>query len=347
MTTDFLELETLIPSYKKMIGSESFDSDVYGNIPENDLLEWGHAALGRIHTAAQKVHKIAIIPVNEYRAKLPKGFLLVVQAAYRIEPSKPSFREQVSQWTENLLEGCKLEIDLICPSCKKNDCNCDTQVVEVDVNRIYKEAHPEYYYGYLKHFYAYGNTFSRNEKGCVYSDEFKLMRRTMDGMTRIPYHIGNCVNIQVDSPIEYEIHPVGTELQISTTFKKGEILLSYISEKTGRDGYRMVPNTEAAIQAVLTSIDERVAYRQWRRSRSPQDRVDWQTINQLREDQIGRAVAELKIPDKDRWVNFLDTQWKQPLPFWHYDPQRNLHNPNLRDPGDYWGGVRKDYNFGY
>lgn len=332
-----------------MIGADSLSSDMYGGIPENDLMEWGHDALGRIHTATQKVHKIAVITIKDHRGILPRGFLAVIQAAYRQDPEVCCTREQVVQWTQDILDGsgCKIVIDLECPSCHhaNKDCTCDVPVVEVDANRIYRDAHPEQYYGYLKHFYAYGNTFARGT-GCAYTNEFQLMRRTSNEFYNIPYHIGDCVNFKVDSPIEYEIHPVGDTMQISTTFRDGEVLLSYMSEKTDSNGYRMVPNTSAAIAAVLAAIDERVSYRMWRSTRDAQDGTIWRTLMQERERLIGRAVAELKIPDQDKWINFLETNWKQTIPFWSYDRSRNLRSPGKEDLGNYWAGVRPYYNPG-
>lgn len=349
MTTDFVRLQTIIPDYKRLIGSEEIDNDVYGGISENDILAWGHDGTGLISTATQKVQRIMVVPIDQYRGKLPKGFLAVIQAAYRENPEKPCIREQVVQWTQETFDksGCKIVIDLDCPACSKVDCTCNNPIVEVDVNRIYQEAHPEYYYGYMRHFYAYGNTFNR-EQGCAYTNEFRLMRRTSNTFYGVPYHIGECVNFYVSSPVEYDIDFAGPDnLYISTSFKKGEVLLSYMSEKTDELGYRMVPNTPKAIEAVLHYIDERMAYKAWRRSGDPSKRVDWQILNGLRSEKIGKALAELKMPDQDKWKNFLATTWKQSIPFWHYDKSRNLYNPRETDNGHYWGMVRPDYNFNY
>lgn len=346
MTTDFLNLKTIVPDYKDLIGSESLDSNVYGGISENQILKYGHDAIGLISTATQKVQRIAVIPIDQYKGKLPRGFLAVVQAAYREEPEKHCSREQIVKWTQDTFDksGCKIEIELVCPACSNVECSCEQSFVEVDVNRIYEEAHPEYYYGYMKHFYNYGNTFSRGERGCCYTDEFKLMRRTSNVFYNVPYHIGECVNFNVNSPVEYDIDFSGDALYISTTFKKGEVLLSYISEKTDNTGYRMVPNTTKCIEAVLTYIDERMAYTAWRKSMDPGRRVDWQVLHALRSEKIGKAVAELKMPDQDKWKNFLATTWKQPIPFWHYDKSRNLYNPREQDLGYFWAGIRPDYN---
>lgn len=350
MTVNFISLESLIPSYKKMVGSESFDSDTYGNIPELDLLEWGNEAVGKLLTATQKVHKLVVLPVRDYRAMLPKGFLAVIQAAYRAYPEKRCRREEIVQWTQNVLDGsgCKVVIDLECPSCREVKCTCESPMVTVDVNEIFKASHPEYYYGYMANFTGYGNTFG-NEKACKYTDEFRLMRRTSNTFYNIPYHIGNCVNFSVDSAVEYDIHPVGVDgFQISTTFKEGEVLIAYISEYVDPQGWRMVPNVEEAIEAVLAYMDERVGYRYWRKNKGDQVAFrDYQMLKTLRSQALARAVSTLKMPDKDKWENFLNTHWKQLIPYWSYDSNRNLHNPNRRDPGDYWAGIRPDYNFGY
>lgn len=344
MTTDFIKIESILPDYRDLIGEDTLDSDTYGGISEDVILKWAHDGLGRIHTYSQKVHKIAVIPIEQYRGKLPGGFLYVVQAAYRIDPEgHRTAREQIVQWTQGTLDksGCKLIIDLECPACHQTECSCETPVVTVDVDRMFEEAHPEYYYGYMKHFYAYGNTFQRGEVGSCYTDQFKLMRRTSNEFYNIPYHIGDCVNFRVNSPVEYDI----SFPYISTSFKKGEVLLSYISEKTDEKGYRMVPNTTAAIEAVLACIDERIAYRDWRKTKNPQRRVDWLTLDAYRSKKIGQATGELKMPDQDKWKNFLATHWKQSIPFWNYDRSRNLFNPNETDNGYYWANVRPDYNF--
>lgn len=350
MTVDYLPIYTVLPSYKKMVGLEAFDSDTYGNIPEVDYLEWADQGIGRLITATQKDHKIAVIPIRDFRGKLPKGFIAAMECAYRAYPEKKCRRDQVVQWTQDIMDGsgCQVVIDLQCPACEKVDCTCDSPIVTVDVNEIFRASHPEHFYGYMAHFTGYGNTLG-GEKTCKYTDEFKLMRRTCHNFYNIPYHIGNCVNFNLDSPVEYDIHPVGVDgYQISTTFKEGEVLIAYISERVDHNGYRLLPNTVNAQDAVLASIDERVAYRYWRKNRGDTvARTDWQILEALRKEKIGRAVSELKVPDKDKWLNFLNTHWKQLIPYWEYDSNRNLHNPNRRDPGNYWAGIRPDYNFGY
>lgn len=41
---------------------------------------------------------------------------------------------------------------------------------------------------------------------CTLHPEFSLMRRTSNYFYNVPYHVNECININTDSMIEYDIH---------------------------------------------------------------------------------------------------------------------------------------------
>lgn len=341
MTVDYITLDTILQDYLDITGEESLDTTYYGGVKEEVILKWGNDAIERISNDTQHVHRIVLLEVRNHKAELPAGFKYVAQAAYRMECDEPCLREEVIEHTQKSIcdTGCSYNITKECPKCHKSNCDCNL-MVEVKANRIYQDAHPEFYTQYMSHFYRHGGL---TDRGCrsSYHPHFYLMRKTSNTFFNVPYHIGNCVNLNVESSVEYDIeHPY-----IIVNFDRGEILLSYISEQTDDNGYRLVPNLPNAIEAIVTYIDERMAYRRWRREGGPGPRGDWQTIKALREQTIARARSQLQIPDQDEFKQYMDNHWRKLIPYWDYDRNLGRFQVDKFNYGKYYSTNSSNRNF--
>lgn len=319
----FIGINSVIEDYLDFSGHE-------GELDETWVLKQANDAVERITTDQQLVHKIEILDVRNYRAVLPDNFKYVNQAAYRIKPEHPCSREEISQFTQKVLgTDCNLEINLKCPNCYKEECSCDQRVIEVDVNRIYETAHPEMFTRYMDHFYRTGNTTKRGTES-FYHPDFLLMRKTSNSFFNTPYHIGKCVNLSIDSKVEYDIDPP----LIIVNFKEGEILLSYMSVKTDENGYRMIPNSEVVFEAINYYIEERMSFKKYRQTREQKDRIFWQQMKELREKHIGRAKAQLQTPDVDEWWQFVKNHWTKVVPYYNWEINYNKStNDRFMYPG--------------
>ena len=318
MTTSYVSIDTVLQEYLDISGEESLDSSYYGGVKEELILKWAHDALERVHTDRQHCHRIALLRVENYKAELPLGFKYIAQAACRVDPQEPCLREEIVEWTQKSLcdTGCSYTISKECPKCHETNCDCNL-IVEVDANRIYQDSRPELYTQYMSHFYRHGGLNKRGMRS-QYHPDFYLMRKTSNNFFNVPYHIGNCLNLNLDTRIEYDIdHPY-----IIVNFEKGEILLSYISDRTDENGYRLVPDLPTVHEAIAIYVDEKMAYRRWRREGGSTNRVDWRELRSLREQAIARARSQLQIPDQDEFKQYMDNHWRKLIPYWDYD--RNL-----------------------
>ena len=312
MKTGFIPADYLINEYLDASGHEGELDPVY-------ILKCVNDAVDRISTSQQLEHKVAMLDVRDYKAKLPDHFKYVIQAAARVDAQPCTLKEQISKMKQRIPGSeCNLEISIECPRCHKESCECDDlNVVTVDADRIWKSANPQYMASYMRSFYSYGNATERG-KTSVYSDQFLLMKHAGGSMWNAPYHIGNCLNLSVECGLEYSINmPV-----MVTNFRRGQVLLGYMSSMTDDRGYLMVPDTPQAIQAVTWYVNERMAFRKYSQSQSAKDERFWQNMYQLREKHIARAKSELRIPSQDEYWTIVENFMKKVIPYRSFN--RNL-----------------------
>lgn len=312
-----ISLLSIIEDYLDFSGHE-------GELDETWVLKQANDAVSRIVTDQQLVHEIALLDVRDYKAELPSQMRYVVQAAAKEDAKYPSSREEVSQYVQKVFgTDCEFEINLNCKQCGNTGCSCDTNVLEVDVNRIYETAHPELFTQYMSHFYRSGGNTGRGTKS-YYHPEFLLMRKTSNNFFNVPYHINECLNLGIESVYEYDIKMPN----IVVNFKQGQILLAYMATPTDKDGYRLIPDVEVVFQAINYYIEERMAFRNYRSSKTQNDRAFWQEMFQLKEKMIKRARITLQIPSEDEWWQFVKNHWTKVVPYYKWEQNFNRGLPD-------------------
>lgn len=335
MKVGYVSIHSVVQDYLDITGEDVLGGKNYGGVKEELILKWANDAIERMNNDVQYVHKVDLLRIENYKAEIPPGFKYVAQASYRRIHESSQLRDRITEWSQKALDGsgCKLDISIDCPKCHETTCDCKTSpIVEVDVNRIYQDAHPELYTKYMAHFFHHGSLNDRGEMTSCMDPDFVLMRRTSNSYFNIPYHIGNCLNLNADIDVEYDI----SLPHIITNFSEGEVLLSYIGEKLDEDGYRMIPDLPVVHEAITIAVDERMAYRRWRLEGNPSHRVDWQTIHALKEKLIARGRSQLQIPDPDAWHQYIRNHWKQLIPKWNWREDFNRFRPDRFNYGDYY-----------
>lgn len=308
MRTEFISVKSAVNEFIKFTGHE-------GELDKKSLISWAHDAAARIMTDEQLIHKIVLLPVRDYKARLPEGFKFVIQAAYREEAQVLCSREAVSEYTQKIL-GTECEIKVECSECGSlSTCGCGQPIVEVDIDRLWRSSNPQYTAAYAKHFYSYGTMAER--KTCTYHPEFALMRHTTSSFFNVPYHINECLNLNLDCKVEYSIDLPN----IITTFKEGEILLSYFSTVMDDEGYFMIPNDPSVIKAISYAMAEQWWYIKASKSGNQSDRVMWERHIQLAEQWIGRAKSKLQQPDADEFKNFVMSFIHRVLPYYTHEQE--------------------------
>jgi len=250
MDLEYISIKSVLEDYVDFAGEEL-------QLKESVVLKVADDTMSKIMTGENLDFRIARLEVKNFQAMLPKGFKMVVQAAYRDSTPRYITREQVVGWQQKVWgTDCKLNITLECPDCHQEICNCSNDVVIVEADDFWRDSHPEFVANKFKHFYNYGNLGEPMGMPC---EGFKLLKRTSNSFFSTKYHIPGCVNLSFDCDYEYDIAPP----KMILNFKEGEILLAYMSIAYDSDGYRMIVNHPRVHEALFYAISERTSFANW------------------------------------------------------------------------------------
>lgn len=321
MKTNLISCNSAVREFIRSTGHQ-------GELDRMDIIAWANDGASRIITDEQYIHKVVLLDVQDYRARLPEDFRYIIQAAYQMSNTKPCTREEVAEWTDKQF-GCKVEIKLECPGCHNtsDSCTCahKTDALVINADRLWQSSHPEYKTAYMKHFTGYGNMTSRNT--CYYHPHFNLMRAGTGSFSNLQYHIRDCMNLHVDTQVEYTLNLPN----IIVNFKEGRILLAYMAIPLDEDGYRMIPNEPIAIEAISKYITEKYLYREYLKDFSQGKRLAWQAAEQLKEKYIGRARAELQMPTFDEMYPFIKGFVHRLIPRYNFESDLNRGTSHKSD----------------
>lgn len=304
-------------------------------INPEELLTFASAAANRLQIRTQLQHNIAILKVEDYVAFAPENFAAVIQAAWRPgRCEKRKLSEKVVSWSKRMLDGCEVELNLKCPKCHELNCDCPEPIIRVEANRVWEATNPQLYTHYMGHFRGYGNLNARGDTSSIYHDDFILMSYRSNSFGSAPFHIGECVNVNLDCHITYEIDLP----HILTNVRTGNILLSYAGWRTDKDGIRMIPDNEYIIDAVVKWIEKELAYIDYAQKKDVASErfYDKAEIRALMA--MNKAKELLKTPEPDELLEFMDNHWRKLIP---YRTWRRNHNRPSRDTFRY---PRESYN---
>jgi hypothetical protein len=303
MDLEYISIKTVLEDYIDYSGEQL-------QIPESIVLKTANDTLQKILTGENLDLRIAKLEIKDYQAILPKGFKSVVQCLYRDFTPHRLRREEVVEWSQNLYngDGCKLKINLECPNCHQDSCDCNSDVVVVNVDRMWQDSHPEYYAS-KRYLHNYGKVGDPRHNACY---DFKIMRRRQNNFGMIKYHIPNCINLHFDDPnhAEYEI----SLPKIVTSIKEGEILLSYLSTVLDDEGYFMIPNHSRIMEALFYAIEERMLWKDLRKTGDPKFRELFLIAEKKKNDSIALARAAIQVPSYDQWMEFARNHWTKYIP---------------------------------
>lgn len=269
-------------------------------VDESLLKKWALGATKWILTDIQYEHKVILLNIENYKAKLPDDFMMVCEASYRYyrdDCSTKERRDRIVQWVQGTYdEDCHLEINAICSKCKKTNCSCDTGAVVVDVDRIWEMAHPEIYYRHYTKIGRFGYGKS------VYNPKFNLLQYASNDFFGVGNHIPGCACLQCPECVEtYRLNSPNIEV----SFETGELLLAYLAVRTDENGDLMVPDHEDVFDAISNHLRHKWYLKLYTKSRDDKDFRDANFFKQEREVSIGRARSALQIPSFVEFSNWL------------------------------------------
>lgn len=327
MKTNFVPIETVIDEYIDL-------TDYKGRLEKNVLLKWAQDVIHKLEVEDSLTHKIALLDIKDYQARVPDDFAKITQVALRTPQERKVRRYEIVEWTQKVLDGsgCEFTITMDCPKCKSPDCSCASPEVVIDVDRMWEMNHPETKYGHMPHFVRTGGWV--NEGGphaSPYHPEFVILRAAQHNFFNADHYVRGCLNLDkklmADMPYEFLYEP--PYLRINA--KEGQLLFSYLAKRTGASGYLMVPNHPYVFESITWYIEEKMLYRQYRKTGDPAHLRASQYALQQKEVAMGRAREVLGTPDFQSWWSFMENMWVRNYPYHDFFQQMNRKQ---RDPYD-------------
>lgn len=316
--TKWITVKEIIDDFLDMSGETR-------DISPRVLKKFSHDCIELFLPAGQFDFGIVAGSLKNHKFPIPQGFHQIVQVAFKVDSSSRSLREKVVQWTQDIYgTDCKLIINLECPECglSESSCNCSTPSIIVDVNRIYETANPQLQAQHFSHFYGYGGTTERPTSNIA--SEFRLISPSKSYFRNSNYHIPNCLNLNLESEITYDIDRNGFIFNYPT----GEVIISYLAHPMDKDGYRLIPDSVYATEAITKYIEEKLAYKRWRKTREQVDRAFYHDAFQMRKEAIKEAVNYFDSIDPKEFELFLRNHVWKVAPYWNH--HQNLDN-NQKD----------------
>lgn len=315
------------------------------------LIRWATDCVRMINTDQQLRHRIGLFQVENSRVQLPNDFVMLCQAASNVFPDEycdcsqdpdccaknnnsrrtpKSRREDIVQWVQGTLEkDCELEINLVCPDCHKTACECNTPVVEVDVDRVWEMAHPEIYYRHHTRIGRFG--YGPGPWSSYYTPKFKLMRYASNDYYNLKHVLGGCPNVNCPQCINEFIIDLP---YIEVDFERGEILVSYLGKVLDEKGDYMIPDHPDVFSAIFWHLESKWFWMEYRRTlkdnaiKSQELYRAHKTAEQNRELAIGQAKSKLELPAFAEFKNWLDNNYYKRIPNFHHHENLNALTPD-------------------
>lgn len=317
MVTNFVGIETAIEEYISFSGDE-------GRIDKPLILKVANDIIEKVATSEQDSQKVVLLKIEDYKALLPRDFKKVIQVLYREAFNGFIQREEVVEWVTKTYDGtgCEFVVSKECP-------NCDgSEVVKVEIDRRWDQAHPEYHYNHMKSFYSHGGLRRGGGVSSIFDPNFRIMKYAQHNFFNADLHVKGCLNLDTrllaDESVEYKLDLP----YLRSSSKDGWVLISYFSHKTDDNGYRLIPNRPEVFEAIKWSVEATMLYRLFRRTKDRAFEASARYAQQMADNKIARAREVLDTPDFQAWSSFLDNHWNKIYPYYNSEQQMNRHMPD-------------------
>ena len=244
--TQYTSMETIFSKfYRDLRGTD---------ISESDLVEWTAEALGFMKIVEIQEEALAFIEVKDYVAEIPCGFQAVIQIA-RNNKWNSFDKENTGTCPSNFEEYISEDTTVVNPL----DYNPLSPNVFVDCQgSIIGDHEVAYYRPYFDLQYEYYGWINSN----LYKDRFTPVRLANHSFMGSLVARESNRDIYTNVEDEYTIAGGFPNIHIRTSFKEGEISLSYLrSVRDLETGYPVIPDEIEFITAITYYIKWKMAER--------------------------------------------------------------------------------------
>lgn len=267
------------------------------------------------------VFKLKLLQVENYKAELPEDFYRLNQMAYRREKEEETVTsKRLVEWAYNNYDGIGCDVN-VSVDCKDGD--CDKPSVVIDADRITELTHPEYLYQHSPFLHRWGKLGEDGTQRSSYNEQFKLLKPAQNNFFNPDYYVPGCLNLsdklERQDLVEYKID--FPQLIVNT--EECEVLLSYLGETVGDDGYRKIPNIPDIFEAINWKIEQMVLYKEYLKTHKRQLEFSSDKAYQKYREAFARAYDVLDSFTFDEFYTFMRNHWTQNHPYYEFRENAN------------------------
>jgi len=269
------------------------------NISKSKLKRWAFDIVKDFTTVDMQKDYIALLPIKNTKADLPKNAKQIISVAYRIFEDRKDCTtvKQISEYTQKGFDGCDLEIKVKCGKCASDKCTCNSPIVEVAIDRIQLMQNP-WYYNASK----FGMPFDTDQ---LYHNgrkdtkgKFKLMAYAINPFHNVNMHIPDCVNLTcTNCDHKYITNPDTFTIETDITDENAELLVAFKGTMAATNGDFLIPDNTNAIEAIEYQLTYKYFSNKFTHTSNQAHRAAYSEAMQKRDLAVIRLQNELGIRD--------------------------------------------------
>lgn len=256
------------------------------------------------------VYRVAMIDVDDFVGELPKYLHSVTLAACVEDGAFYVNRGEITSMTKKLIgTDCDYEINLKCPSCHEEKCNCSTPVLEIDIDQLWLDTHPHIKHVSEKNMIGWSAATTEGFPTLPIPPNFEVMkpRVSTDILWNTEYYLGICNALGPNLLGNYSFHL--EDNKFITDLKKGQVMVAYLAYKRDDEGYLMIPDKIEAVEAITSFITMKMMWREWMASGNQSDRLRWLDSENKSKAIMAEAKSKLETPSADKWLRVLQERY--------------------------------------
>lgn len=289
--------------------------DITGQIKEEVIKRQIDDAAKMIIDTEQMMFGVSILDVENFHATLPDGLATIELAACTDNPKHYLNREEVAGWRQQVFgTECQVEVNLLCPECKKDKCKHSAPVIEVDVDRLYIESRP-YLWNIDSKYLGYSAAITDGFPTPNFSPHFQIMKpRASDAaFWNSEYFLGICNSLDT---VKYLYDRNGQEFL--TNLKEGQVYIAYLKFMKDSEGYFMIPDNPIAIEAVKAFVTMKMMRKHYLKDGNQTDRLRYKDMQAEAMQLISQAKVELETPEAGKFNRIADKHYRIPRDRYYY-----------------------------
>lgn len=302
MITPYKSIKALLSDYEENSGNDLISET-------KRVKKWGNDEVRTLITTDQLHKYVVLLDVKNNESYLPENYQAVIQAGFKKVKGDRYNRQNIIRYvSQEKITGCKVQVNVECPTCHKKDCTCITPILIYEVDDVELSKNPEWMAQANKSFYRYGRFGDAYVHG--HSPDFELMNPSVNNFadkrslhTCYPINTGNNVGYWV------ETSEGGAQKLVIDNVDECKVLLSYHGYKMDDDGYLMIPDLPEVWETLTYTIDMRRSYIRWIQFRRTEDERQFFSLKRIKEESERLAKIKLSRIEPARfkaiWMNFV------------------------------------------